>query len=126
MGRPGRKGSTAARPNVVSQVPVKRATGKSESEDIFGQRRKWPKMFPADLDGRESAGDQQTIPYVSPTIRQNRLACFHDWVGIRMPQILNRQEPNRSSSRFRRFERFFDVPAGQVLLPATTDSEKSM
>lgn len=42
-------------------MPIKRASRKPESDDVFGQRRKQPKMFRAGLYARVSTNDQQTL-----------------------------------------------------------------
>jgi putative DNA-invertase from lambdoid prophage Rac len=43
-------------------MPVKRASQKADSDNVFGHRRKRPKMFHVGLYARVSTNDQQTLP----------------------------------------------------------------
>jgi putative DNA-invertase from lambdoid prophage Rac len=56
--------------NGPSEMPVKRASRKPESGDVFGQRRKPAKMFRAGLYARVSTNDQQTLPMQNRAIRE--------------------------------------------------------
>lgn len=47
-----------------------RAFQKAESDKVFGQARKRPKMFRAGLYARVSSNDQQTLPMQSRTMRE--------------------------------------------------------
>ena len=51
-------------------MPVKRASHKAESDNVFGHRRKQPKMFRAGLYARVSTNDQQTLPMQSRAMRE--------------------------------------------------------
>ncbi len=51
-------------------MPVKRASRKAESGDVFGQSRKQPKMLRAGLYARVSSDDQQTLPMQSRAMRE--------------------------------------------------------
>jgi len=51
-------------------MPVKRASRKAESGDVFGQSRKQPKMLRAGLYARVSTDDQQTLPMQSRAMRE--------------------------------------------------------
>jgi DNA invertase Pin-like site-specific DNA recombinase len=51
-------------------MPVKRAAQKAESDNVFGHRRKQPKMFRAGLYARVSTNDQQTLPMQSRAMRE--------------------------------------------------------
>jgi len=51
-------------------MPIKRASQKAESDDVFGQRRKPPKMFRAGLYARVSTNDQQTVPMQNRAMRE--------------------------------------------------------
>ena len=51
-------------------MPIKRASPKAKSDDVFGQTRKPPKMFRAGLYARVSTNDQQTLPIQSRTMRE--------------------------------------------------------
>jgi DNA invertase Pin-like site-specific DNA recombinase len=50
-------------------MPVKRASQKTKSEDVFGQPRKSAKMLRAGLYARVSTNDQQTLPMQSRALR---------------------------------------------------------
>jgi predicted site-specific integrase-resolvase len=50
-------------------MAARRAAQKAKSDNVFGQRRKQPKMFRAGLYARVSTNDQQTLPM------QNRAMC---------------------------------------------------
>jgi putative DNA-invertase from lambdoid prophage Rac len=56
--------------NGPSEMPVKRASRKAKSEDVFGQRRKRFKMFRAGLYARVSTSDQQTLPMQIRALRE--------------------------------------------------------
>jgi len=51
-------------------MPIKRASPKAKSDNVFGQRRKQPKMFRAGLYARVSTNDQQTIPLQMRALRE--------------------------------------------------------
>jgi putative DNA-invertase from lambdoid prophage Rac len=51
-------------------MPIKRASEKSNSDNVFGQRRKPSKMFRAALYARVSTNDQRTLPMQSRAIRE--------------------------------------------------------
>src|SRR5438876_5732899 len=51
-------------------MPLKRATPKAKSDNVFGQRRKQPKMFRAGLYAHVSTNDQQTLPTQSRAMRE--------------------------------------------------------
>jgi DNA invertase Pin-like site-specific DNA recombinase len=51
-------------------MPIKRASRKAESGDVFGQSRKQPKMLRAGLYARVSTDDQQTLPMQSRAMRE--------------------------------------------------------
>src|SRR5215469_2734021 len=70
MNPPGRKGSTAARIKRHPKMPRKRASRKPQSEDVFGQARRQPKMFRAGLYARVSTNDQQTLAMQSRAMRE--------------------------------------------------------
>jgi len=50
-------------------MPVKRASQKSKSDNVFGHSRKQPKMFRAGLYARVSTNDQQTLPMQHRALR---------------------------------------------------------
>jgi putative DNA-invertase from lambdoid prophage Rac len=56
-------------------MPIKRACPKAKSDNVFGQRRKQPKMFRAGLYARVSTNDQQTL------VMQNR--AMREYAGRR-------------------------------------------
>src|SRR5450631_324322 len=51
-------------------MAVKRAFQKAKSHNVFGQRRKQPKMFRVGLYARVSTNDQQTLPMQSRAMRE--------------------------------------------------------
>ena len=51
-------------------MPVKRASGKAESRDVFGQSRKQTKMLRVGLYARVSTDDQQTLAMQSRALRE--------------------------------------------------------
>jgi DNA invertase Pin-like site-specific DNA recombinase len=51
-------------------MPRKRASQKAKSDDVFGQRRKQPKMFRAGLYARVSTNDQQTLAMQMRAMRE--------------------------------------------------------
>jgi len=51
-------------------MPIKRASPKAKSDNVFGQRRKLSKMFRAGLYARVSTNDQQTLPMQSRAMRE--------------------------------------------------------
>src|SRR5580700_1147201 len=53
-----------------SEMPIKRASEKSNSGNVFGQRRKPSKMFRVGLYARVSTNDQQTLPMQSRALRE--------------------------------------------------------
>jgi DNA invertase Pin-like site-specific DNA recombinase len=50
-------------------MPIKRASQKAKSDNVFGQARKPTKMFRAGLYARVSTNDQQTLPMQSRALR---------------------------------------------------------
>jgi putative DNA-invertase from lambdoid prophage Rac len=66
----GRKGSSAARQIGRSEMPIKRASQKAKSRDVYGHSRKPPKMFRAGLYARVSTNDQQTLPMQLRALRE--------------------------------------------------------
>lgn len=66
----GRKRSSAARRIGRAQMPVKRASQKAKSDNVFSQSRKQPKMFRAGLYARVSSNDQQTLPMQIRALRE--------------------------------------------------------
>jgi hypothetical protein len=50
----------------LPEMPVKRASPKAESGNVFAQRRRPAKMFRAGLYARVSTNDQQTLPMQTP------------------------------------------------------------
>src|ERR1022692_2602072 len=53
-----------------SEMPIKRASPKATSANVFGQRRQQPKMFRAGLYARVSTNDQQTLAMQSHAMRE--------------------------------------------------------
>jgi hypothetical protein len=51
-------------------MPIKRASQKAKSNNVFGQARKPAKMFRAGLYARVSTNDQQTLPMQSRAMRE--------------------------------------------------------
>jgi putative DNA-invertase from lambdoid prophage Rac len=51
-------------------MPIKRASPKAKSDNVFGQARKQPKMFRAGLYARVSTNDQQSLPMQSRAMRE--------------------------------------------------------
>ena len=51
-------------------MPVKRASQKAKSDNVFGQARKSSKMFRAGLYARVSTNDQQTLPMQLRALRE--------------------------------------------------------
>jgi DNA invertase Pin-like site-specific DNA recombinase len=51
-------------------MPIKRASPKAKSDNVFGQRRKPSKMFRAGLYARVSTNDQQTLSMQSRAMRE--------------------------------------------------------
>src|SRR5438477_4563763 len=51
-------------------MPIKRASPKAKSDNVFGQARKPSKMFRAGLYARVSTNDQQTLPMQSRAMRE--------------------------------------------------------
>src|SRR6266513_1491728 len=51
-------------------MPAKPDFPKAKSSNVFGQRRKQPKMFRAGLYARVSTNDQQTLPMQSRALRE--------------------------------------------------------
>jgi putative DNA-invertase from lambdoid prophage Rac len=51
-------------------MPVKRASQKADSDNVFGHRRKRPKMFHVGLYARVSTNDQQTLPMQNRAMRE--------------------------------------------------------
>jgi DNA invertase Pin-like site-specific DNA recombinase len=59
-------------------MPIKRASEKAKSADVFGQPRKPPKMFRAGLYARVSTNDQQTLAMQNRAMRE--YAARRGWV----------------------------------------------
>jgi putative DNA-invertase from lambdoid prophage Rac len=51
-------------------MPIKQASQKAKSRDVFGQARKRPKMFRAGLYARVSTNDQQTLAMQNRAMRE--------------------------------------------------------
>src|SRR5580698_3322870 len=51
-------------------MPIKRPSRKAKSGDVFGQRRREPKMLRAGLYARVSTSDQQTLPMQNRALRE--------------------------------------------------------
>jgi putative DNA-invertase from lambdoid prophage Rac len=51
-------------------MPIKRASRKAKSDNVFGQRRKGPKMLRAGLYARVSTIDHQTLPMQNRAMRE--------------------------------------------------------
>jgi DNA invertase Pin-like site-specific DNA recombinase len=51
-------------------MPIKRASQKAKSDDVFGQSRRPSKMFRAGLYARVSTNDQQTLPMQLRALRE--------------------------------------------------------
>ena len=69
-----------------SEMPVKRASRKTKSGDVFGQRRKRPKMFRAGLYARVSTNDQQTLPMQTRALRE--YAARRGWtIGMQVREV---------------------------------------
>ena len=51
-------------------MPIKRASRKAKSDNVFGQARKPAKMFRAGLYARVSTNDQQTLPMQNRAMRE--------------------------------------------------------
>src|SRR5580698_9546247 len=52
-------------------MPIKRPSRKAKSGDVFGQRRREPKMLRAGLYARVSTSDQQTLPMQNRALRED-------------------------------------------------------
>lgn len=57
-------------PESTVSMPVKRPLRKATSADVFGQRRRDPKMLRAGLYARVSTTDQQTLPMQNRALRE--------------------------------------------------------
>jgi putative DNA-invertase from lambdoid prophage Rac len=69
-----------------SEMPVKRASRKTKSGDVFGQRRKTQKMFRAGLYARVSTNDQQTLPMQTRALRE--YAARRSWtIGMQVREV---------------------------------------
>jgi putative DNA-invertase from lambdoid prophage Rac len=69
-----------------SEMPVKRAPRKTKSADVFGQRRKRPKMFRAGLYARVSTNEQQTLPMQTRALRE--YATRRGWnIGMQIREV---------------------------------------
>jgi putative DNA-invertase from lambdoid prophage Rac len=53
-----------------SEMPVKRASRNTKTQDVFGQRRRPAKMLRAGLYARVSTNDQQTLPMQMRALRE--------------------------------------------------------
>lgn len=68
------------------EMPVKRASRKTKSGDVFGQRRKTQKMFRAGLYARVSTNDQQTLPMQTRALRE--YAARRGWtIGMQVREV---------------------------------------
>jgi putative DNA-invertase from lambdoid prophage Rac len=54
----------------IIRMPVKRGSPNAKSKDVFGQRRKQPKMLRAGLYARVSTNDQQTLAMQMRALRE--------------------------------------------------------
>jgi putative DNA-invertase from lambdoid prophage Rac len=69
-----------------SEMPVKRASRKTKSGDVFGQRRKTQKMFRPGLYARVSTNDQQTLPMQTRALRE--YAARRGWtIGMQVREV---------------------------------------
>jgi DNA invertase Pin-like site-specific DNA recombinase len=67
-------------------MPTKRASDNSESDHVFGQRRKKSKMFRAGLYARVSTNDQQTLAMQSRAMRE--YAARRGWaVAVQVREV---------------------------------------
>jgi putative DNA-invertase from lambdoid prophage Rac len=69
-----------------SEMAAKRASEKAQSERVFGQRRKHPKMFRVGLYARVSTFDQHTIPLQIRALRE--YAARRGWtIAIQVKEV---------------------------------------
>ena len=61
-----------------AEMAVKRASEKAKSGQVFGRRRKHPKMFRVGLYARVSTQDQQTIPLQMRAMLARERLAFRD------------------------------------------------
>src|SRR5215471_17041224 len=87
MNPPGRKGSNAAGPNGSHQMPIKRASRKTKSAEVFGQARRPVKMFRAGLYARVSTNDQQTLAMQNRAMRE--YAARRGWTIVLQVREVN-------------------------------------
>jgi DNA invertase Pin-like site-specific DNA recombinase len=67
-------------------MPIKRASQKAKSGNVFGQARKLSKMFRAGLYARVSTNDQQTLPMQSRAMRE--YAARRGWtIAIQVREV---------------------------------------
>jgi putative DNA-invertase from lambdoid prophage Rac len=67
-------------------MPIKRASQKAKSGNVFGQARKPSKMFRAGLYARVSTNDQQTLPMQSRAMRE--YAARRGWtIAIQVREV---------------------------------------
>ena len=63
-----------------AEMAAKRASEKTKSGEVFGHRRKQPKMFRIGLYARVSTQDQQTIPLQMRAMRE--YAATRGWTIV--------------------------------------------
>ena len=78
-------------------MPVKRASGKSVSRDVFGQSRKRPKMLRAGLYARVSTNDQQTLPMQMRALRE--YAARRGWTVAMQVREVNSGSAKREARK---------------------------
>ena len=83
--------------NGPRQMPIKRASQRAKPGNVFGHRRKQPKMFRAGLYARVSTNDQQTLAMQSRAMRE--YAARRGWTITVQSEIARRLEIGRTSVR---------------------------
>lgn len=79
-------------------MPIKRASQKAKSDNVFGQPRRQPKMFRAGLYARVSTTDQQTLPMQLRSLRE--YAARRDWaVAMQVREIGSGAEKRQARER---------------------------
>src|ERR1700712_3619092 len=67
-------------------MPLKRASQKAKSDNVFGHARKRPEMFRAGLYARVSTNDQQTLPMQSRAMRE--YAARRGWtIAVKVHEV---------------------------------------
>ena len=79
-------------------MPVKRASQKAKSDNVFGQARKSLKMFRAGLYARVSTNDQQTLPMQNRALRE--YAARRGWtVAMQVREVGSGAEKRKARER---------------------------